>query len=607
MSDPRDPVRATLGEAEDIDADLGDAAGHPDVHAGRGHNGPPDEPPAPTDAEGDPPPEAKAAGYPLNDIGNGQRFATYFGEDVVRVPRIAWHVWCGTHWAKDDDDLKIRAMAQSVSPRILDEIPHLVLEDWERTALTRFAAAKADVKRLEAEDELSEEQEAELEKAKIDVAKGAAAKKALAGRRQDHVRFAKSTGNSGRIDAMLREAGIPLARKLDELDADPMAINCLSGTIRFDVSDPRDEGAFGMRAVTARVDPHDRKDLITNCIPAEYDPGGPAPESKEFDAFLRRIQPNEEMRSFIQRWFGLSMTGIPVQKLAFLYGHGANGKSVLVDLICRIMDTYAASAPIEALTGQSRRGGSDATPELMPLIHARIVRASEPEQGERFKESMIKSLTSGEPVAVRALHSDFVFIKTYFKMTISGNHKPEIRGTDDGIWRRVLLIPFDVQIPEAERDPDLGERLWQKERDGVLAWMIDGLVDYLQGGLRIPDQVIQATDGYRKDSDPVGAFLTECAIMDGDDFILSKDMIDAFNFWLEENGETRWGGRTVSLRLKDKAGRWRHPVTGKSMVPAKQKATGYRGVRLVDPFRDRFERRNDGPGLGSRGELEDPF
>lgn len=601
-TDPRTPINEAFDQAEDVD--MGDM---PDREEFEQQDGAAEtKGPKPADRA------HEAALYPLNDIGNGKRFEAYFGDQALRVPRVAWHTWTKTHWARDDDDLKVREMAQLVSPEILNEIPHIALEEWEKRAIDALPAARDEVKRLEAIDDLNSEQAAELGKARFAVSRGETAKKALGGRRADHRRHSKATGNSGKIDAMLKEAAVNLSERLDSLDADPLAINCATGTVRFTVVDGRDprtgKDTGASPTVTVRQAPHDRKDLITKCMPVNFDPDAAPPEGKKFDAFLRRVQPNEEMRRFIQRWFGLSMSGIPVQKLAFFYGHGANGKSVLVDLICRIMDDYAATAPIEALTGQSRRGGSDATPELIPLIGARAVRSSEPEQGERFKEGMIKSLTSGEPIPVRALHSDFVFIKTFFKLTISGNHKPEIRGTDDGIWRRVLLVPFDVQIPEAERDPNLGEALWA-ERDAVFAWMVEGLRDYLEGGLQVPAQVTDATDGYRKDSDPVGAFLAECTVMDGgDDFILSKDLIEAFNFWLEENGETRWGGRTVSLRLKDKAGRWRHPATGKAMVPGKQKATGYRGVRLTDTFNAVFSARHDGGhGYGERPRSEEDW
>jgi putative DNA primase/helicase len=415
------------------------------------------------------------------------------------------------------------------------------------------------------------------------------------------LRHAKNAGNSGPLKNMLSEAGVNLTRTLDELDAAPFEVNTESGLLRFTVTrDP----ASGMGAVAdLALVPHAREQLVTKMMPVVYDPAAPRPL---FDAFMARIQPAAEMRDFLQRWFGLSMTAhTGEQKLAFLHGAGANGKSVLVDLMAKIIGDYAATAKIESLTGQNRRGGGDATPDLVPLMGARMVRASEPDEGERLQEGVIKELTGGEPILVRALHSDFVEVRPVFKLTISGNHKPEIRGTDDGIWRRVLLVPFDVQIPKEERDADLGAKLWE-ERSGILNWLIEGLLAYLEGGLQEPQAVLDATREFREESDPVGAFLTECAVMSGSetDFMTSRELIEAFNHWLAEKGETRWGGRTVSNHLSRKAGRWRHPDTGRVMEKGKSGVTGYRGVRLTDVYRARFDRRDQGTPSGRDADVE---
>jgi putative DNA primase/helicase len=284
------------------------------------------------------------------------------------------------------------------------------------------------------------------------------------------------------------------------------------------------------------------------------------------------------------------MTGLKVQKFAFFYGSGANGKSVLIDLIARMMGDYAHSAKIESFTGRNRRGGGDATPDIFPLMGARMVRASEPEEGERLQEGLIKELTGGEPLLVRQLHEDFIEVHPFFKLTISGNHKPEIRGTDDGIWRRVLLVPFDVQIPPEERDEKLIEKLWA-ERSGVLNWLIDGLLQYLEAGLQEPAQVRDATQDYRADSDPIGSFLGDACVVTGDpdNFLYARELIQGFNLWLDLRGEGMWGDRTISLKFKNLAGRFRDTRTGKQFSAAKRDATGYRGVRFTPEFRRQFD------------------
>jgi putative DNA primase/helicase len=383
---------------------------------------------------------------------------------------------------------------------------------------------------------------------------------------------------------MITEASVAQARPFEDLDAAPLAVNVQNGTLIFSVDEGGSEG--GGRVSGVQLVPHNRDLMQSKMMDVAYDPNATCPQ---FVAFLERVMPDAQMRAFLQRWFGLSMTALTgEQKLAFLYGQGANGKSVLMDLLGRILGDYAATAKIESLTGTNRRGGGDATPDLIPLMGARLVRAAEPEQGTRFQEAMIKDLLGGESMLVRQLQKEFVEVKPKFKLTISGNHKPEIRGTDDGIWRRVMLVPFDVQIPKAERDPLLGEKLWE-ERAGILNWLTGGLLDYLDGGLREPSTVTEATTEYRRDSDPLGTFLSDATDITGadEDWMTAKDLIAAAAFWMDDNIGGAWGTRTLSLRLKEKAGRWRHPDNGKCYTPAKRGVTGYKGIRLSREFERR--------------------
>lgn len=596
MTDPIHHVRRVMEQPEDIDMGgvpvAGDEAPWPDGDwvpdegpdmgdASPGDaDGPPGEaPPAVDDAR-----HAEAAAHPMNDIGNGRRLATYFGEDVLHVQRVGWYVWDGTRWAADRDRVRVRTRAQKVSELMLQEIAQLALEPWEKKRLDDLPAAEAAVKALEARARTPDD-DAELDRALSRVSAGKAMKQELQRRRGEFRRFAKSSGNTGKIDAMLKEAEIGLNRPFEAMDADPFSVNTLSGTLKFSVS--RSSGGGDSKVASVQLCPHDRADLVTKCMGAIYDPQARAPQ---FEAFLQRIMPDAEMRGFLQRSFGLAMTSELEQRMWFFYGHGANGKSVLVDLMARMMGDYAATAKIETLTGQTRRGGADATPDLVPLMGARLVRASEPEQGERLKEGIIKELTGGEPILVRALHSDFIEVKPVFKLFISGNHKPEIRGTDDGIWRRVLMVMFNVQIPERERDRDLGRKLFE-EAPGILNWLVDGLIDYLERGLQVPQQVADATQAYREENDPIGLFLDACAEVTGDagTFTRSADLTDAFNFWMAEQGSTQWSGRQFQMKLRDKAERWRDPRTGLSFMASKRSVSGYQGLALTAIFRRRMD------------------
>lgn len=600
MSDGIEAVRATLEQAESVEPveGLTPPAGDPE-DPGPQDGGPPEEggyidmghPLAP-----------EGALLPLNDTGNGGRFALYSGEEAMYVPRVGWHVWDGRRWKLDPDTIAVRRLAQGIQHRIIAEIPHLALEDWQLSAISKEADLRTRRKALAAlEGDLTAEQEIELEELAAQLAWIKKLKDRRSGMKAEHRSFAKTSGNSGRIENMLGEATTSLARDVEDLDADPLTVNTEGGILRFEV----DVGEGGSRTCLFTQEPHareltipgrNRPQLITKMMPVEFDENAKAPE---FERFLARVQPDPAMRAFLRRWFGLSMTALPVQKFLYMYGMGANGKSLLANLMRRMMGDYATMVKIESLTGMNRKSGSDATPDMMKLIGARAAITNEPEEGQRLQEQKIKEMTGGDAMLVRALHSDFVEFTPYFKLAFTGNHKLEIRGTDDGIWRRPLLCPFDVQIPDAERDEKLGDKLFERERPGILNWLIDGLVDYLEGGLQEPAQVLEATEEYRKDSDPIGDFLSTCCIIEGGtDWMPARELIDACYLYQLENIGSAWQPGSLSRKLKERSGKYMHPATGKTYQRHKRGDWGYSGIRLTGDFGARLATApRDGKGL----------
>lgn len=588
MEDGLEKIRAVMQAQEEVSLPEGmEPAANDSGDPGPGPQaGPSDGSPAPPDDRVDETPR-DCAHLPLNDYGNGQRFCRHFGEDVLWVPRVGWFVWSGQRWEKDADEIEARRHAQKLGGLIEREVPWLLLDDWQMAVLSEARTLRNKAKQLDEKVEAGGEDAAaaKIERQGLDgrLAEIAGLEKVLTSKRKDHRGFARTSGNTTRIQAAMTEASVGLAKPLSLLDAAPLDVNCASGTLRFSVAGGPNEG-FSRTADVALLD-HSRDLYCTKLMPVEYDPDATAPL---FHAFLERIQPAPEMRGFLQRWLGLSMTALTgEQKLCFFHGGGGNGKSVLVDLIAKLMGDYASTAKIESLTGRNRRGGGDATPDLVPLMGARFVRASEPEENEKLQEGIIKELTGGEPMLVRALHSDFVEVRPHFKLTISGNHKPDIRGLDDGIWRRVLLVPFEVQIPKEQRDPNLGEKLWA-ERAGILNWLIEGLIAYLEGGLQEPLAVLDATREYREESDPIGMFLDSACVVTGDatDSLPTKDLVLAFNYWMDQRGEGQWKDRTISLRLKEKSRNWRSSVTGKGFTDRKSSGVmRYDGIRFTDTFR----------------------
>ena len=168
----------------------------------------------------------------------------------------------------------------------------------------------------------------------------------------------------------------------------------------------------------------------------------------------------------------------------------------------------------------------------------RFARVSEVDKGVRLSEAFIKQVTGGDAITVRHLNQGFFEFEPRFKLEMQGNHKPIITGADEGIWRRITLVPWLVTIPKAERDPTLLAQLWE-ERSGILNWMLDGLRLWLESGLTVPEAVIDATAEYRLDSDQFGRFLGAVVAVtnDNEDSIRASDLFKAYVEWCEENGE----------------------------------------------------------------------
>ncbi|AET73344.1 primase [Emiliania huxleyi virus PS401] len=579
MADEFEPVRAAFERAEDV-------APEP------GLTPPEEEASAPPRTPADPPsdlpedPKRRASRLPLNDYGNGQRFVIHFGEDVMFVPRVGWFTWTGKVWKKDPDELAVRAKAHRIAGLIAGEVEHIQPTPREVKVIARERELQEQLATLDAlaPAERAETHDKELALIRAELRGIEATLKTHKSRIGRILTHAKNAGNNGPLNHLLTESSVSLAVPLDDLDAHPLDVNTASGLMRFRVEDMTEEG--GGKMADLEILPHARRQLQTKIVPHEVDRTKTAPL---FEKFLAEVQPDIEMRAFLQRWFGLSMTAVPIQRLVFFYGTGRNGKSVLVDTMARIVGDYAASARIESLTGSNRRGGGDATPDLIPLIGARLVRTSEPDQGERLQEALIKELTGGEPINVRALHSDFVEIRPVFKLTMSGNHKPDIRGGDDGIWGRLLLVPWDVRIPDDRQDQNLVEKL-MGEAPGILNWMIEGLLDYLEGGLRPPAVVTEATQEYREESDPIGTFLTSCCTITGnfDDKLLSSEISNAFNYHQMERGLNQWKPGTFTRQFSTKAKTWKHPHSGLGIEKSKASLSQYTGLRFTDDFGRRW-------------------
>jgi putative DNA primase/helicase len=231
-----------------------------------------------------------------------------------------------------------------------------------------------------------------------------------------------------------------------------------------------------------------------------------------------------------------------------LHGTGANGKSTLLGIIKTLLADYAKNCQPDTLT-TSRTNGVDN--DLARLRGARFVTSIESDEGRRLAEARIKQLTGGDTVTARFLfHEHFEFVPT-FKMWLATNHKPEIRGGDEAIWRRLLLIPFNIQIPKPERDLDLPEKL-KEELPGILAWAVRGCQRWNSVGLKPPKEVIAATSEYRNEEDRLTAFIDQRCETGAHKKDAAGELYKAYKEWALENGEEPLTSTAFGRRLDEK-------------------------------------------------------
>lgn len=313
----------------------------------------------------------------------------------------------------------------------------------------------------------------------------------------------------------LARADRKIAATIHQWDADVWSLNTSDGVIDLKTGTRRN---------------HKSTDYMTKI--AAVSPEGDCPLWLKF---LDTVTAgDQELQSFLQRVAGYSLTGATKEHaMFFAYGTGANGKSVFVNTISGILGDYQHTAPIETFTATN----SDRHPtELAGLRGARLVTATETEEGRRWAESKIKTLTGGDSVSARFMRQDFFEFTPQFKLLIAGNHRPGLRSVDEAIRRRFNLIPFVITIPPDERDPDLAEKL-KAEWPGVLSWMVRGCLEWQRIGLAPPAAVTAATAAYLEAEDATAAWLDECCTRDVEAWEQTSTLFASWTVWAERTGE----------------------------------------------------------------------
>ena len=343
--------------------------------------------------------------------------------------------------------------------------------------------------------------------------------------------WAKQSQNANRIEAMLKlaKSDPEIYRHADEFDTDREFLNVGNGLLDLE---------------SARLYPHNQDFQCTNLTEVTYDESAKCPRWLEF---LGEVFHNAELIEFVQRGVGYSLSGFTnEQVLFFLCGAGANGKSIFLNVLLELIGSYGKTTGADTIMRHTAAHHDD----LARLHKARVVAVAEIEEGARLREARVKDLTGEDTVAARFLYRESFEFEPRFKLWLRGNHKPTVQGSEEGIWRRIAIIPFDRVIPVEQRDPNLGEKL-SAEMPGILRWAVEGFAAWKAGGLKAPPIVTAAVRDYREESDETQSFLDECCdVGQGDYQARSSALANSYTYWASQGGHEKLSNKALTARLQ---------------------------------------------------------
>lgn len=456
--------------------------------------------------------------YSPSDVGNAERFVEHWGE-VTRydVGRGSWMLWTGTHWEPDaKGDARNRMV--KVAKRMLN--------------------AEVEVHRLASKEPDD----------------------------WNAVQMRKLTKEGQRLHAVpALEAGLKLASCRPELatltsqfDKNPMEFNCLSGVI--DLS-------------SGSLLPHSPERLNTHIAPVALAPVGA--ECRRWLQFIDEIMcGDKELVDYLQKVVGYVLTGRMDEQCFFVfYGCGSNGKSTFINTIRELMGSYAKQVDVSTFMDTGRSDGL--RNDLAALAGRRFVVSPEGKEGAALDEPTVKAFTGGDALSVRFLHREFFELQPVGKIVLATNHKPVVRGTDNGIWRRMRLVPFLASFDAAQADKALGDKL-KAELPAILRWAVEGTQLWLKHGLRTPQAVQNATLEYRSAMDTLQTFFDECCEAARDAKEGSQAMYDAYTAWCA----------SVGIRFPHKQAMFNQALEERGLVRKKTAALNvWVGVRLKSTVR----------------------
>jgi len=429
--------------------------------------------------------EVAAAYRPLTDQGNGERLAKRAKGKLLYTSGTGWLVWDGARWLAADleeEREEAKLMARSIHT--------------EAAELNQGAASHSD-------DDT---------------------RRQLGALAEETGKWARKSEATPRADAAIKQARSDrrLRVRVSDLDAKPDVLNVQNGTLDLK---------------SLELCKHDPTQRLTKIAGAAFEPGAPAPF---WEATLKRILPDEDVRRYVQMAAGYSMLGSYSEYLFVPYGQGSNGKSTLLWGLRHVLGDYAHEAPSDLLVRRKERSAGDDS-ALAQLRGRRLVTTMETDQGSRLAEVQVKQLTGEQQISAKLMRQDRFTYENQAAVWMGTNHRPYVQGMDEAMWRRIRLIPFDQFIPESERlEQDVVQARLGAEASGILNWVVEGLrMNRQERGVKnAPDAVRVATSAYREEMDPLGTWLDDCCEFDPDAFTPNGDLTGSYrDYCLRANRE----------------------------------------------------------------------
>lgn len=353
--------------------------------------------------------------------------------------------------------------------------------------------------------------------------------------RKDAVDWAFRNESSYGRRAMLASAETikALATTATDYDRDPFLFSVGNGTLDLRIG---------------KLQHFNPGDLITQATGVPYDPDATCPH---WDRFLQEVFAGDKhLIIFVQRAIGYSLTGDTREQCLFiLHGWGANGKSTFLEVVLKLVGDYGAITTFSTFLLQQNPGAP--RNDVARLHGARLVKAAESQKQAALDEATVKEVTRSDTISARFLFKEFFEYRPQFKIWLATNHRPETRGTDEAIWRRIRLIPFNQQFMGKGRDSKLREKL-EAELPGILAWAVRGCLEWQRAGLGSAPVVEKATISYRWESDHIGRFLGERCTSRAGDQVSGKELFDAYLEWCARIGEKAEADNTFAKALAER-------------------------------------------------------